>query len=498
MSSCSSLSLDDRVKIGYGSIIGASLSIFGSIGTVILIKIRNKKQEKKLFIQRKQQLSINNPNINGNNSSNNIITISNSTSLSSINLNNSNIQPPSFPSYSPPTSTSLLPTFSSSLSSSPSSSSPSNNKNGNQKTKVSHFIINLSIANLLASIFLITIKLMMIHFNDTYIKVLPSTANHSFNALISVCTIGNGVIGFSFISTFFWTLAISMYIYQQFQSTSPINNLNINNSNNNNNNNNNKNNNNNINNNINNNNINKNNNKNNNINNNINKSNKIIKMIFYFICWVVPFILGSILVTGSKVMELNSDLPWCSIEPNIQLFSFYFPLIICLITTIFFTILIKYKFSSDKLACSSSSLINLQSKIIQRLILFLIVILICWVPSLISFFISFFSKNCKQFLWLEIISSSFQPLQGFLNFLSYLSIFKHLKLYFKNLKKKFTNNNNNNYSNNKNNNNNNRNFSGGGIFYTKGKKVNNQNTNNNFYFTFSTFDFDNQIQQDKN
>ncbi|KAN0014577.1 hypothetical protein ACTFIU_000895 [Dictyostelium citrinum] len=474
MSSCSSLGIDDRIKIGYGSIVGASLSIFGSIGTIILIKIRNKKQERKLLLQRKQQLSINNPNINGGSSSN-IITISNSTtSLSSNNLNNSNIQPPSFPSYSPPTSVSLLPTTS------PNNNNNNNNKkNSNQKTKVSHFIINLSIANLLASIFMITIKLMMIHFNDKFIKILPSTANHSFNALISVCTIGNGVIGFSFISTFFWTLAISMYIYQQFHSTSTINNLNNSNIDKNNS--------------INNyNNINNNNNSiNNNNNKNLNKSNKIIKMLFYFVCWVVPFVLGSILVSGSRLIELNSDLPWCSIDSNIQLISFYFPLIICLLATIFFTILIKYKFSNDKLACSSSSLINLQSKIIQRLILFLIVILVCWVPSLISFFISFFSKNCKQFLWLEIISSTFQPLQGFLNFLSYLSVFKHLIIYFKNLKKRFNNSNNNNSNNNSNNN---RNFIGGGIFYTKGKKVNNNQNSNNFYFTFSTFDFDNQIQ----
>ncbi|EAL65667.1 G-protein-coupled receptor family protein [Dictyostelium discoideum AX4] len=470
MSSCSSLSMDDRVKIGYGSIAGASLSIIGSIGTIILIKIRNKKQEKKLLIQRKQQLSINNLNINSGSSSN-IITISNSTT--SLSSNNLNIQPPSFPSYSPlPTSISL-------------SNNNNNNKNNNQKTKVSHFIINLSIANLLASIFMITIKLMMIHFNDKFIKVLPSTANHSFNALISVCTIGNGVIGFSFISTFFWTLAISMYIYQQFLSSSTINsnnnNNNINNINNNNNNN------------INNINNSKNNNSINNFNNS-NKSNKIIKMLFYFVCWVIPFVLGSILVSGSRLIELNSDLPWCSIDSNIQLISFYFPLIICLLATTFFTILIKYKFSNDKLACSSSSLINLQSKIIQRLILFLIVILVCWVPSLISFFISFFSKNCKQFLWLEIISSTIQSCQGILNFLSYLSIFKKLKLYFKNLKKKFNNNNSNN-SNNSNNNNSN-NFNGGGIFYSKGKKVNNQNSNN-FYFTFSTFDFDNNQIQEK-
>ncbi|KAK5581306.1 hypothetical protein RB653_001337 [Dictyostelium firmibasis] len=461
MSSCSSLSIDDRVKIGYGSIIGASLSIFGSIGTVILIKIRNKKQAKKLLIARKQQLSINNLNINS------------TTSLSSYNLNNSNIQPPSFPS-----STSLL------TSSSQSNNNNNNNKNSNQKTKVSHFIINLSIADLLASIFLITIKLMMIHFNNTFIKVLPSTANHSFNAMISVCTIGNGVIGFSFISTFFWTLAISMYIYQQFQSTSLINNINKNNININNNNNN-INNINNINNNINTNNIN-----NNNNNNNTNKSNKIIKIIFYFVCWVIPFILGSILVSGSKLIELDSDLPWCSIDSNIQLISFYFPLIICLVATIFYTILIRYKFSSDKLACSSSSLINLQSKIIKRLILFLIVFLICWLPNIISFFISFFTKSCKQFLWLEIISSTFLPLQGFLNFLSYLSVFKRLKLYFKNLKNKLNNKN----SNNNGNNSNNGNFNGGGIFYTKGKRVNNQNSNN-FYFTFSTFDFDNQNQE---
>ncbi|KAM9967388.1 hypothetical protein ACTFIW_001472 [Dictyostelium discoideum] len=465
MSSCSSLSMDDRVKIGYGSIAGASLSIIGSIGTIILIKIRNKKQEKKLLIQRKQQLSINNLSINsggsggsgGSGSSSNIITISNSTSLSS---NNLNIQPPSFPSYSP------LPT---SISLSNNNNNNNKNKNNNQKTKVSHFIINLSIANLLASIFMITIKLMMIHFNDKFIKVLPSTANHSFNALISVCTIGNGVIGFSFISTFFWTLAISMYIYQQFLSSSTINNNNNNINN--------------INNNI-------NNNKNNNSINNFNKSNKIIKMLFYFVCWVIPFVLGSILVSGSRLIELNSDLPWCSIDSNIQLMSFYLPLILCLLATIFFTILIKYKFSNDKLACSSSSLINLQSKIIQRLILFLIVILVCWVPSLISFFISFFSKNCKQFLWLEIISSTIQSCQGILNFLSYLSIFKKLKLYFKN---KFNNSNN---SNNSNNNSNNFNGSGGGIFYTKGKKVNNQNSNN-FYFTFSTFDFDNNQIQEK-
>ncbi|EGC38654.1 hypothetical protein DICPUDRAFT_75785 [Dictyostelium purpureum] len=478
MSTCSSLSMNDRIHVAYGSIISASLSIIGTICTIILIKIRNKKQINN-DPQRKQLLNSTNSgensgasSISPSNSSNNIISINSGSSGYSFfseeinDNNNKNFN-----------------NFMNNLNNNKHYNNIANNNNkkslnsfnskGNQQTtKVSHFIINLSIADLLASIFILISNVMMIQFNDRYVETPFSSDSYTFINMMSICTLSNGFVSFSYISTFFWTLGIALYIYQQFSLTSTmVSSSSLSDS------------------------------------HKQSRNNKIIKILFYIINWVIPFILGGVIVSGSRIVDKSSffssasdgsarSLPWCSIEANVQLVAFYLPLMVSMIFTLFYTLLIKHRFSNNTLYGGSSTLVKLQNKIIGRLVLFCLVFFICWTPKLISFFITYFTSSagraqeCKQMLWLEVLSATVYPLQGFCNFLSY-TVFKKFKEFFKlklnNISKLFKSNLNND---NKNTNNN----FGSNLFYTNNSNNNtnnnnnNNNGNNNFYFTFSTFD----------
>eukprot|EP01133_Synstelium_polycarpum_P014876 gene14876-17593_t len=169
---------------GYGSIVSASLSIMGAIGTILMIKIQNRRSKS-----------------------------SGRDSVSSTPSSTPPISPPVSP-HSSYNYSRLPPSMMNQTVELGAIASPRSNVLNPQSNsgKVSKLVMYLSVADLLASIFVLVSRVVFIKFNQHF--MMSSPASHD----ISFCTLTSGLVGFSFLSSFFWTTIISYHIYRIFTS----------------------------------------------------------------------------------------------------------------------------------------------------------------------------------------------------------------------------------------------------------------------------------------
>ncbi|KYR02396.1 cAMP receptor-like protein [Tieghemostelium lacteum] len=365
-----SLSVSQRIFIAYGSMITSALSIIGSIGVIAMIMIslnknRMKKRQNLLDVnstqfQQQQQQQQTLPK----STSLTMITqtpIPHSESSHSLLSSNNSSYYNTISSQSSFSHIGLAGTNTTSL-----NSGVAGKKQG---TKLSYFVINLSIADLLASLFICLSRIMMTKSNSKFIKS-PLTSRD-----LSLCTISNGLVAFAFLSSFIWTGCIATHIYRQFNQSSYIKNK--------------------------------------------KKWYTRHMTLIYYVCgWVLPFALG-IGIMSSSYIEQGDGMPFCQINTWSLLFLYYVPMLFSLVSSLVMTILVKRRFKQISAQHLSFNMTSLRQKVVSRLNSFVWVFIICWSPSVLTFFIRLIGNGC-QIDFIEFISNISSPLQGFLNFICFI------------------------------------------------------------------------------
>jgi len=131
---------------------------------------------------------------------------------------------------------------------------------------------------------------------------------------------------------------------------------------------------------------------------------------FHMVCWGIPAIMTVLLVSLGMITHSSSD-EWCSNTTMGHWLFWYGPLLFSFAfnAIAYALIILHYRGTSkDK---------RMKNKIKLRVTLYLFVFFICWIWDLVNFTIN--QVHPPSPIWLSMLTSTFMPLQGFLNFLVY-------------------------------------------------------------------------------
>jgi len=130
---------------------------------------------------------------------------------------------------------------------------------------------------------------------------------------------------------------------------------------------------------------------------------------FHLVCWGLPAIFTVILVSAGMITKEGG--PWCTNTILGHWLFWYGPLILSFAwNTIAYTLIILHYRGADRK--------RMKKKIKLRVSLYLLVFFVCWVWDMVGFIIQQVAHHPPP-LWIELLTSGFMPLQGFLNFLVY-------------------------------------------------------------------------------
>eukprot|EP01132_Coremiostelium_polycephalum_P001300 gene1300-1642_t len=207
-------------------------------------------------------------------------------------------------------------------------------------SKLSTFVINLTLADLLASIFILVSRSYFIKASENYLT------SKTFVKDISICSVSQGLVSFSFLSSFFWTSCIAFHIHHQFHSI---------------------------------------------------RTNLVVNVFSYLICWGLSLFLGfGIIASSSAEFSSNQSDSWCNTEVYTNLSLYYIPMIVSMTIALIYTFKVKDHFIKLSKSISSSNLINIKNKVVNRLNQFVIIFFICWSASIANFLIQLFSHSSYQ------------------------------------------------------------------------------------------------------
>jgi len=184
---------------------------------------------------------------------------------------------------------------------------------------------------------------------------------HHFDDLpygIDLCRVLRAFINFFFVSSFFWTSAIALHIYVSSRQKA-----------------------------------------------------QIPLYWFHMVCWGLPGI-GTVIVVAAGMITQEKDGAWCSLNPLGHWLFWYGPLLVSFVWNIVLYILIIRFYRGGQGAERKM----MKNKIKVRVTLYILVFFICWVWDLVDFVA--YELHHPNF-WLDLLTSTFMPLQGFLNFLVY-------------------------------------------------------------------------------
>jgi len=133
---------------------------------------------------------------------------------------------------------------------------------------------------------------------------------------------------------------------------------------------------------------------------------------FHIVCWGVPG-LSTIILVSAKMITVEGDGLWCSNTPLGHWLFWYGPLIICFVwnATFYALILRHYRYAGQRDGRG-----KMKEKVKKRVTFYMLAFFTCWIWSMLNFIWGLIAPTP---IWLQLLSTAFLPLQGFLNFLVY-------------------------------------------------------------------------------
>ncbi|EGG13991.1 cAMP receptor-like protein [Cavenderia fasciculata] len=161
-------------------------------------------------------------------------------------------------------------------------------------------------------------------------------------------------------STFFCTACISFYLYQQLSSPEP---------------------------------------------------NRFLMYIFGAISYGIPLIITLPLTFTNSIIQ-DTETAWCETDRVFELTLWFGPLLVCLLTCVFYYIRLRRLFRKkfEYRLNVNDRLRQIDGIISRRLTLYILVFIVTWAPDVVQHFISFFS-SCS-FYPLMVIQNLLAPSQG--------------------------------------------------------------------------------------
>lgn len=180
---------------------------------------------------------------------------------------------------------------------------------------------------------------------------------------ISMCKVFRACINFFFVSSFFWTSAIALHIWVSCKQKA-----------------------------------------------------QIPMYWFHIVCWGIPGI-ATIILIATGMIEFDNHNDWCSNTTKGHWLFWYAPLFASFVwNAIAYALIIRHYREAAGVKTSGAAQ-KMKKKIKVRITLYLFVFFICWIWNFINFIINQFHVNSP--FWMELLTVTFMPLQGFLNFLVY-------------------------------------------------------------------------------
>lgn len=133
---------------------------------------------------------------------------------------------------------------------------------------------------------------------------------------------------------------------------------------------------------------------------------------FHLACWGIPAICISVLLGADMITKENGS-SWCSNTVLGHWLFWYGPLILSFTWNAIAYTLILLHYRGEK----GPDRTRMKDKIKIRISLYLFVFFICWIWDIVNF--SWQQTYGHSPYWLQLLTSAFMPLQGFLNFLVY-------------------------------------------------------------------------------
>jgi len=122
---------------------------------------------------------------------------------------------------------------------------------------------------------------------------------------------------------------------------------------------------------------------------------------------------------AGQFIEQKPNQFWCSIRSDFVWIFWFSPMVATFIWNSVFYAIIYYKFRQiKKLRALTQSHKKLETQLVKKISLFLLVFLLCWIWDIIDHILTAIKPACELY-WLWILQDFFSPLQGFLNFLVY-------------------------------------------------------------------------------
>jgi len=133
---------------------------------------------------------------------------------------------------------------------------------------------------------------------------------------------------------------------------------------------------------------------------------------FHIFSWGIPLILTALLV-GMNTITFDDYDDWCSNNTLGHWLFWYTPLLLNFAFNIVaYTLILRHYRGA-----THTAQMGMKAKIKVRITLYLFVFFVCWIWDVVNFLVEQTAHSSP--FWLELLTSTFMPLQGFLNFLVY-------------------------------------------------------------------------------
>eukprot|EP01112_Ceratiomyxa_fruticulosa_P020579 TRINITY_DN7051_c0_g1_i1.p1 TRINITY_DN7051_c0_g1~~TRINITY_DN7051_c0_g1_i1.p1 ORF type:complete len:307 (-),score=9.09 TRINITY_DN7051_c0_g1_i1:150-1070(-) len=149
-------------------------------------------------------------------------------------------------------------------------------------------------------------------------------------------------------------------------------------------------------------------------------------LFFHLVSWGLSAVMTLVLI-GGKFIEVEPDTHWCHPDPIAKWLLWFTPLVGSFLCNSLFYFLSIRRFKVESVDVENSRDIailarnvrqkKLQWKIKKRLTLYLLVFALCWIWDVVNQILRGF--NIEPPYILVLLQSIFSPMQGFLNFLVY-------------------------------------------------------------------------------
>lgn len=134
---------------------------------------------------------------------------------------------------------------------------------------------------------------------------------------------------------------------------------------------------------------------------------------FHLVCWGVAGVCTAILL-GAGMITKDGGNAWCSNTVLGHWLFWYLPLLLSFLwNAVAYTLILLHYHRGG-----GPDRTKMKDKIKLRVSLYLFVFFICWIWDIVNFSYEQITHKSSPY-WLELLTSAFLPLQGFLNFLVY-------------------------------------------------------------------------------